>query len=465
MEVYLRNYWLLNLEFIDVFSALTYKNIPLPLLSNFYHYLDQPLQEKMQSADFCQYSAQTFKEEEIQHRFEKWLSPLRKPLRAKNKQGKLLMNFDYLRFTEENYRKFSPETTMLLTRWRMKELYTIPVISMLDHTRNAPGIAQAFIAKAKAIFAAQKQHPAFSNEAFQTAFLRDIPRMIEKIDMVYAVLTNNPIQAILVGTTEELTSRILTIIGHTLGIPSFCLQHGLILGEEAYLPAFASYYVVYGQYEKEWYKSRGVPDKQIVIAGHPRYDEIFTMSPVDRKQVLESLNLNPSKKTVFMATQPNSSSFFAEMANTVVKLPNIQIIIKPHPWEKAKNRTQAYLALANKYRQIQYVTTEVPLYSLISASDLVVVANSTVGLEAMLLDKLLVIYKSPTANRDYPYYDSLGNLVKSTPKLVHETIRTLLFSPTQQNDARQIRNQFIQNNYPTQNSISALQNFLKEYVG
>ncbi|MBO0995709.1 CDP-glycerol glycerophosphotransferase family protein [Bacillus sp. SD088] len=464
MDVYLRNYWLLNLEFIDAFSALTYKNIPLPLLSNFYHYLAPTLQTEMQSEDFCQHSSQDFKEGEIQPGFEKWLGALRKSPHTQPKQGKLLMNFDYLRFTEENYRAFSPETTLLLTRWRMRGLYTIPIISMLDHIKTSPQIAQSFTRKVKAIFQAHHQHPAFSNPVFQKGFLKDIPQMIEKIDMVYSVLKSNPIEAILVGTTEELTSRILAIIGQTLGIPSFCLQHGLILGEEAYLPAFASHYVVYGNYEREWYQNKGVPDNQIAIAGHPRYDAIFTTKHLNRQQVLKDLNLNANKKTIFMATQPNSSSLFVEIAKIVEKLPDIQIIIKPHPWEKAKNRTHPYQALAEKYKQIQYVTSEVPLYSLISASDLVVVANSTVGLEAMLLDRPVVIFKSPTANRDYPYYDSLGDLVKTTTKEVHEIIAALLTSPTHQKNAKQIRNQFIHNNYPIQASMSTLQNFIKKCV-
>lgn len=464
MDVYLKNYWLLNLEFIKTFATLTYKNIPLPLLSNFYHYLDQPLQEEMQSDDFCQFSLQNFKEEEIQPGFEKWLHSIRKPQGAKPEQGKLLMNFDYLRFTEENYREFSPETSLILTRWRMKDLYTIPVISMLDHIKNQPQISHTFTQKAKAIFKTQQRHPVFSNPEFQQRFLKDIPHMIEKIDMVFKILKNNPIHVILVGTTEELTSRILAIVGQTVGIPSFCLQHGLILGEEAYLPAFASHYVVYGHYEKEWYKSRGVPDEQIVIAGHPRYDAIFTTNDLDRQQVLKKLNLNPHKKTVLMATQPNSSSLFMEVANLVVNLPNSQIIIKPHPWEKAKGRTEAYLGLARKYSQVQYITTEMPLYSLISASDVVVIANSTVGLEAMLLDKPVVVIKSPTANRDYPYYDSLGSLVKTTPIQVYECIETLLTSPAYQQNARQLRNQFIQQNYPTKDSTSALQKLMKNFI-
>ena len=51
-KIYLENYWLLFLEFIDAFEKLTYQNIPLALLGNFRHYLDESLREKMTKDDF-----------------------------------------------------------------------------------------------------------------------------------------------------------------------------------------------------------------------------------------------------------------------------------------------------------------------------------------------------------------------------------------------------------------------------
>ncbi|WP_062109463.1 CDP-glycerol glycerophosphotransferase family protein [Bacillus niameyensis] len=458
MDVYLKNYWLLNVEFIEAFSSLNYKNIPLPLLSNFYHYLDEELKSEMENPEFN--SKQTFNESDIQPHFEKWLKPLRAPMQFK--QGKLLINFDYLRFLPENYLQFSPQTTLVLTRWKAKELYQIPVISMKDFINNHSD-KPSFIQKAEQLFENHDHHPVFGKREFQERFLSDIPKMIDTIEMCDSIFDHEPISAILVGTTEELTSRVLSLFAAIHGIPSFCLQHGLILGEEAYIPAFASNYLVYGQFEKDWYVQRGVSEEQIHIAGHPRYDSIFTNQHLNRQQVLKQLKLSQAKKTVLMATQPFNTDFYVELTNLIAMDPNIQVIIKPHPWEKAKNRTECYIELEKRYPQVKYVTTEIPLYSLIATSDIVVVANSTVGLEAMLLDKPVVVYKSPNANRDYPYFDSLGNLVLTNTLDIKKTIHSILTSTSSQKSAKQIREAFIASNYPIKHSTLQIQNIIQEF--
>lgn len=458
VDVYLKNYWQLNLEFIEAFSALKYESIPLPLLSNFYHYLEDELKIEMENPDFN--SLQSFNQSEVQPQFEKWLTPLRKPIKVK--PGKLLINFDYLRFTPENYFLFSPETTLVLTRWKAKELYRIPVISKKDYSSNHID-KFPFVQKAQELFQKYRHHHVFSRKEFQEKFLADIPNMIESIAMCISIFENEPISTVMVGTTEELTSRVLTIIASMQGIPSFCLQHGLILGEEAYLPAFATTYLVYGQFEKDWYMQRGVREEQIRIAGHPRYDGIFTAPRLYSPLVLKKLKLTPAKKTVLLATQPYNTDFYVELTNLLVTDPSIQVIIKPHPWEKAKNRTEKYIELEKSNPQVKYVTSEIPLYNLIASSDLVVVANSTVGLEAMLIDKPVVVYKSPNANRNYPYFDSLGSLVLTNTLDVYKTIHSILTSTTSQKIAKKVRENFISNNYPIKLSTPQIQSVIQQY--
>ena len=46
-DIYLKNYWLLNLEYINIFSELKHYNVALPLLSNFYQYLDEDVKNKI----------------------------------------------------------------------------------------------------------------------------------------------------------------------------------------------------------------------------------------------------------------------------------------------------------------------------------------------------------------------------------------------------------------------------------
>lgn len=58
--------------------------------------------------------------------------------------------------------------------------------------------------------------------------------MIEKINMAYFIFEEHDISSVIVGTTEDITNRVLTLISKSKGIPSYCLQHGAIMGEEAF---------------------------------------------------------------------------------------------------------------------------------------------------------------------------------------------------------------------------------------
>ncbi|WP_017152803.1 CDP-glycerol glycerophosphotransferase family protein [Bacillus bingmayongensis] len=465
-EVYLKNYWLLNLEFIETFASLTYRDIPLPLLSNFYQYLDNSLKQEMMREDFNNHLIiKTLDESQIQPQFEKWLTPIQKPMQKKPIQGKTLLNFDYLRFSVSNYSQFDPNDTLILARWRKQQAYNIPVICMADYTRQSPDIADSFIQQAHTIFASHENHPAFNNSYFKEKFLANIPLMIEKIDMVNLIFEKNLISSVVVGTTEEITSRILTLVASSKGIPSFCLQHGVIMGEEAFFPVFATKQVVHGFYEKDLYLQKGVEENRISVVGHPRFDDIFTINHMSKSSLLLKMGLNAQKKIVFIATQPFNTSFYVELTKLLIKDPEIAVIIKPHPWEKSRNLVSEYVNLSKVYSSVKYVTNEVNIYDIIANSDIVVVANSTVGLEAMLLNKPVVIYKSQSLDRNYPYYDTLDGLVSHDAETASMIIHNILYHPPTLQMGKQVRDQFLNHNYPQKTAVPKLHKLIKEMTG
>lgn len=454
---------MLNIEFLEAFGSLIYRGLPLPLLSNFYQYLDDSLKQEMMKEDFNRHlTIKTLDEKQIQPEIEKWLVPIRRPLQKKPIQGKTLLNFDYLRFSISNYSQLDPNHTLILSRWKKEQLYNIPSICTLDYTRPCSDITNSFIQQAHTIFTSYPNHPAFNNPYFQKKFLTDIPLMIEKIDMVNLILEKNLISSVVVGTTEEMTSRILTLVASSKGIPSFCLQHGLIMGEEAFLPVFATKQVVYGAYEKEWYLQKGVEENRIAIVGHPRFDDIFTMNHMSKSAFLEKMGFDADKKIIFIATQPFHTSFYVQLTELLVKNPELAIIIKPHPWEKSRNLVSEYINLSEVYPSVKYVTNEVKIYDIIANSDTVVVANSTVGLEAMLLNKPVVVYKSKSSNRDYPYYDALGGVVSDNAETVANIIHSILDHPPYAQTEILLRNQFSNRNYPQKISLSKLQQLIEK---
>lgn len=452
-EIYLDNYWLLFLDFIDVFGKLTYNSIPLPLLANFYQYLDNNLKEEMSKSDFKKHFIyKSLSSTQIQPEFERWLNPLKQPLLAKPLQGKLLLNFDYLRFSHNNYiQYFDPEETVIFARWEKNKYLNIPVHCIVNYRVEVQETINELINKANMIFKSVNTHPVYGNQFFYNTFINKIPQMVETIAAVNRYLEEEPVSCVIVGTTEEIISRILTIVAASKGIPSICLQHGLLGGDEAFIPVFSTIVAVYGHYEKNWYLKKGLAETRIVITGHPRFDDIFTKNHMSKKRLAEKCNLNLHKKTILFATQPNYVSLWNQLIEIMAKNPQIEIVIKPHPWELSRGQESTrklmdnYEAYVKKYKSVKLISIKgFNLYDILPNVDAVVCNLSTVVLEAMLCEKPVFIL----SNKHLDYFDKLGEFSSSNPAELARLIGKILKDTIYQQQANTKRDEFLAYTYP-----------------
>jgi len=469
-RIYLNHYWSLFLDFINAFQDLTYNDIPLPLLCNFYQYIDDNLKEEMMKPGFKEYLCnKELTEDQIQPHFERFLNPIKNPLKTKPIPGKVLLNFDYLRFSPNNYSEnFDPQKTVIFARWKKNEHFGIPVHSIKDYIIDVTDLTQNFIEKANSIFSSYNSHPAFNNEYFRNKFFDNIPRMVEYLVAVHRYLEEVPISCIIVGTIEEIISRILIIVASAKGIPSICLQHGLLMGEEAYLPAFSTKMAVYGEYEKEWYLRKGVSEDRVSIIGHPRFDNLFTQNHMSKAIFQKEYGLNEQKKWVLLATQPHNDLFWSQLIELLVQDPLIEIIIKPHPWEIGKKRYWSYEKLSTKYETVKLILSrKINIYDILSSVDIVVASLSTIGLEAMLIKKPLIIFKKGkySENRDYDYYDKMGDYVQSDPLKLARLVTQLLQDEKLQRNSETNRKEFLSYAYPEQLSGKRLLQLIDNLTG
>jgi hypothetical protein len=455
-EIYLKNYWSLFLDFINVFADLTYNNIPLPILANFYQHLDQTLKEEMTKPDFKKYlSRKSLDNTQIQAQFERWLNPLKLPSKTKPSQGKVLLNFDYLRFSQNSYSHFSPKETVIFARFDKKDHLGIPIHCIKHYSVDVQQIIDKLVKKANGIFSSVNTHPVYNNQYLKTSFINKIPLMVEQIAAVSRYFDKNPISCIIVGTTEDLISRILTIIAASKGIPSICLQHGILGGPEAYLPVFSTKVAVYGQYEKDWYIERGLPENRIAITGHPRFDDIFIQNHLPRTDFQKKYNLNPQKKYVLLATQPGNILLWSKLIEILAKQREIEVIIKPHPWELSRgpDRMAVYELYSNKYQSVKLILKKgVNLYDILANVDIVVVNLSTAGLEAMMFRKPLFIL----SDMPFDYYDKMKDFTSSSPTKLAQLITRFFKDYRLQQLAHNKISEFLTYAYPQNMSAVSL---------
>ncbi|WDV45728.1 hypothetical protein PV797_19880 [Clostridiaceae bacterium M8S5] len=448
-EVYLDNYWKVYLEFVDKCIDVKYKGIPLALMINFYQYLDEQIKTEINSIEFNKYLSTKYidiSKANIQPIFERWLEPLKKDKTYSN--GKILLSSANLRFTRNSYKMyFDSKETIMLAPWSIDKYFNISVHNVHEFKADINNTVNVLKAELEDIFNSNSSHILMGNKFFHDKFMKSIYSIVNTIALVDIYLEQTDIACIIIGSTENLINRVLSVVGSQKGIPSICMQHGLIGGEEAFMPMFSSVAAVYGNFEKEWYLERGLKKERISIIGHLKYDDIFTLRYMSKTQFRKKYNIRSNKKIILIATQPFFSAKWNELIIYLSKDNNCEIIIKPHPWELSRRpkRIKEYEKMANEYSNVKVIVEKkVKPYNVISNIDILLTQSSTIGLEAMLFKKHLLLLDNKVKN----FYNKLENFnFSSSKKLAKYIIKLNKSKKMQKANAKQYK-KFLEYAYP-----------------
>lgn len=481
MNIYYQHYWSQFKDFIEDFKEINYKGIPLPILSTFQVYIDDELKKEMLNPTFgLNLRNHIHNENQIQPHFDYYLNSIGNKIDvSKRNIGKIVIHEgDLLRFPNEYLRKFNKNNTALLVSTEVKnkrkfqkylsELRGINSVEILDNYRkNVKELNDKLIAKAESIFTLLKKHPVYSNNHFYGKFMEDIPKMISLLVAYENFFDKVPVSGVVVGNTSGMYSRILTITARLKGIPSICTQHGIIGSELGYLPIFASIHAVFGQYEKEWYKSQGVKDSSLAITGHPRFDCIYTDQLMSKEVFNKELGLKNKNKLVFVATNlTRDIDEFSELIRLLIKNPDITVIIKAHPSEIKHLGVKTYERLSTINNSVKFVRT-MDLYDILTNVDLVVQELSTVGLEAMLFNKPVFYLrkKSYFHTNDRYYYEDMSNYSHNNPEDLKNMINKFFHSEQLQKENKIKQSEFLSYAYPQRLSGQKIGNLIYETTG
>lgn len=231
--------------------------------------------------------------------------------------------------------------------------------------------------------------------------LLDVVRYIETTKYI---LNRDKIDIIVLINDVLPFEKSVVKVADKFDIPSLVIQHGLCSSYNpvGYLPLSATKMAVWGDYSRKWMINRGVDENRLVITGAPFFDRYFYRKPgkdvytelkIDRCKKIVLYTLECSPKNVmfikFLILPNQHKKRISAIFNTFKNLPDLFLVIKVHP--SVKDSSIIDIASEETGFKNYKVVYDIDIYNLLSISDLVITSWSTVGLEAILLGKPLMI--------------------------------------------------------------------------
>ena len=234
---------------------------------------------------------------------------------------------------------------------------------------------------------------------FERIFEKEFAEHMHAIDVLYPEFEKEKPSAIVLWEDWTAFERAAVIIAAKKNIPSIVVQHGIVFDLDygaknwmrGFAPLTADFFVAWGKNTKKLMEAKGIEGKRIFVAGASRFDSLAG-NRFSKKETREKLGIPEGKKLIVLATEAvsfenNSYKMAENICKAAGKIENCVLAIKPHPTEYR----QKYKEIAGEYRNA-IVRQDIPVQELLNAADLAIVFRSTVGLEAMLLEKPVLVY-------------------------------------------------------------------------
>ena len=208
--------------------------------------------------------------------------------------------------------------------------------------------------------------------------------------------------------------RAAIIAGMLKGVPTLEIQHGVIhpshpgymyAKDEISTDVVSSYYpipdkiAVYGNYHKELLTKMSVyPEDSVVVTGQPRYDILYRTDRIySREKFFKKYKINPNHKIILWTTafvgQDDEESIedLKAVFETIQGIKDTTLVIKPHPWD-GRRYTKMIEDYLNIYKISAVVTPRSSdTYEQLFACDLMITSGSTTGMEAIALNKPVIV--------------------------------------------------------------------------
>lgn len=194
----------------------------------------------------------------------------------------------------------------------------------------------------------------------------------------------------------------MILAARKIGIPTITLQHGVIHPSGyGYVPVLAEYMFCWGKQYLNMIVSKDVNPEKIIVTGNPRLNIITKYLDIEKLGTVSK----DKDYVVTLGTSPINDEkrrlLVIEFCETIKRVNNykcIKGVVRLHPSEKIN----FYKKFIKKYPEVQFsANSDYESTQILEISDIVVVSDSGFGNDAVLANKIVVIFT--------PYSSELGN--------------------------------------------------------
>jgi hypothetical protein len=214
-------------------------------------------------------------------------------------------------------------------------------------------------------------------------------------EMVSDFTRNASIKSVVAMNDSVTLGRIAATVANEAGIPSIDIQHGTYISIPA--KAVATKWCIWGTFEKNLLMEEGIPGSKLAVCGNSYYDSLdwkkFDAGDIRRimgvsERYKTIITWAPSAEWFFCYSGENyNERMFQGLQEVAEKNRNMLFMFKPHPSERVKKFKKM---LRKSLRNMRIVDPEQSIDEIIYISDIVMSWNSSVIIEAVILDKPVI---------------------------------------------------------------------------
>lgn len=293
-------------------------------------------------------------------------------------------------------------------------------------------------------------------------FMRQIalPSIVHTLELAHRLIQIEQPNLLVLTDETGLLGKAIAVLGRKLDVPTLNVQHGVRVDSPWVEDQLFDHFAVFGPSTTEVFVNRGNDPAMFISTGVPRYDRLFQRRGIkSRQQVAAELGLDRNRPIVTFASQ----RAWGRMTPAVKRETLLALL-------RACQRTNMHLILKLRHGQSDYVPPEATvepgweqvrviaeydLYDLLNASDIVVTAYSTVGMEAVALGKPLLIINLTGQPDPIPYVQEGVAIGVYQADQVSQVLQHLLGTASPNPEWMQCRQKFIRRHLTSDDGRSA----------